>query len=131
MTYYSHDLFVKFRWCERGLRELFATPGKLFMLDFDYIQPAIKPDDIKIDVSGSPDLVQKLLFFARDANSLHKDPTGKPIVTGDEAIKLFDAVISCVYGDAYRDDQEYQQYLTGTQARYRPRLEKGVRLIDK
>ena len=128
---HSHDLFVKFRWCERGLRELFTTPGKLFMLDFDYIQPAIKPDDIKIDVSNAPDLVQKLLFFARDVNSLHKDPTGKPVLTGDEAIKLFDAVISCVYGDAYRDDEEYQQYLRDTQARYRPRLEEGVRLIDK
>jgi hypothetical protein len=126
---HARDLFVKFRWYERGLQELLGTAGKLFILDFDYIQPAAKPIDIGKSPSDSQ--IQRLLLFARDVNSLDKTPTGNYVLPGDEAVKLFDAVISCVYGDAHRDDEGYQQYLRDTLASYRPHLESGVSLTDK
>ena len=125
----SRQMFVRFKRYERKLQELLGTSGKLFILDFDYIQPAAKP----IDVGKNPTdaQIQRLLFFARDVNSLDKTPTGKYVLPGNEAVKLLDAVISCVYGDAYRDDEEYQKHLRDTLASYRPSLERGVSLTDK
>ena len=60
---YAHDLFVTFRRYERRIGGSQDSVGRLFMLDFDYIQPAIKPSDIGL---SAPSLKQRLLYFSRD-----------------------------------------------------------------
>jgi hypothetical protein len=119
------DVFAAFKRYERKMG------GRLFMVDFNYIQPAVRPSDMGVTVADAPCLEQRLLYFTRDVDGLIVNASGGYALSGKDAVNLLETVICCLYGDAFPESDEYQEYLRDVLAAHLPDLERGVNLVER
>lgn len=124
------ELFRVFETHAKQLATLSITASRLFMINFDYNQPVIRPEDLNRERTSVEGLKQKLLYFARDVASLDKDAEGHYVLPSSDAINIFDTLLCCVYADAYPNHIAYQQYLQAEMELHRPQLQQGLPLID-
>jgi hypothetical protein len=124
-TNHARKLFVTFQ----HYSQLIDRTCRLFMLDFNYIQPAVKPEDIDRKVEDWAALKQRLLLFVRDQTIIFTNHAGEPWLKGEEAVKIFGFVVNCLYAHGFLDVGEYQRYLADFQVKHAARLKDGVRLI--
>ena len=122
---HAYRLFVAFK----RHAQLIDPKYQVFILEFDYIQPIVKPEDMDRGVDDAPARKQRLMLLVRDPTRVPKNSAGEFWLTGEEAVKLFSFVVSCLYAHGFPKDKKYQEYLFAFQARYKPRLKNGVRLI--
>jgi hypothetical protein len=116
---HAKKLMLVFQHCIRRLSSTYDLDTDVFRIFFDYLQPALRPEEIESRSKLDPrDLRQWVLFIPHERNVI-RSANEQLYISKKEVLEILHFVLLQTYADAHRNSASFLNHLQSEWQRYK------------